>query len=256
VAGMSKKDIMTLVNRYIGVDGGYLRGFSYSSHAAFYTEYCDLDFDPSTMHGTTRERFISILGAANPAQQAEIIRGILAKFPLETSDLETRNAELHDYFVGVASRLDGAGPVGSPKLVITSEVVERAISDAEMLITSEGATSGVDRLHTVLHGYLKAVCDQSGIPYEADATMNRLFRPIREQHPAFVDLGPRAQDITMVMRSMASIMDAMNPIRNNASVAHPNKDLLDAPEAMLVINAARTLLHYLDAKLAASPKVA
>jgi hypothetical protein len=253
VAGMSKKEIMTLVNRYIGVDGGYLRGFSYNSHAAFYTEYCDLEFDPQSMRGTTRERFITIISGATPAQQAEIIRGILAKFPPKESDLDSRNEELHDYFVGIASRLDGAGPVGSPKLVITSQVVERAISDAETLITSEGATSGVDRLHTVLHGYLKAVCEQAGITFDVDATMNRLFRLIRDQHPAFSDLGPRAQDITMVMRSMASIMDAMNPIRNNASVAHPNKDLLDAPEAMLVINAARTLLHYLDAKLATSP---
>jgi hypothetical protein len=43
-------------------------------------------------------------------------------------------------------------------------------------------------------------------------------------------------------------MDALQPIRNNASVAHPNEALLDAPEAMLVVNTARTLLHYLDAK--------
>jgi Abortive infection C-terminus len=38
-------------------------------------------------------------------------------------------------------------------------------------------------------------------------------------------------------------------LRNNASVAHPNEALLDEPEAMLAINAARTILHYLDAKL-------
>jgi len=43
----------------------------------------------------------------------------------------------------------------------------------------------------------------------------------------------------------------MNPIRNEASVAHPNKDLLDPPEAALVSNTARTILHYLDKKLSA-----
>jgi hypothetical protein len=32
-------------------------------------------------------------------------------------------------------------------------------------------------------------------------------------------------------------------------VAHPNKMLLDPAEAMLVINAIRTLLHYIDTKL-------
>ncbi len=109
---MSKKDIMTLVNRYIGVDAGYLRGFSYNSHAAFYTEYCDLDFDPQAMEGTTRERFIAIISGAAPAQQAEIIRGILAKFHPSESDLDSRTQELHDYFVGVASRLDGSRPGG------------------------------------------------------------------------------------------------------------------------------------------------
>ena len=35
------------------------------------------------------------------------------------------------------------------------------------------------------------------------------------------------------------------------SFAHPTKALLDVLEAMLVINIARTILHYLDAKLAA-----
>jgi hypothetical protein len=45
------------------------------------------------------------------------------------------------------------------------------------------------------------------------------------------------------------VLDAMNPLWNRASLAHPNPPLLAEPEAMLVINAARTILHYLDAKL-------
>ena len=46
-------------------------------------------------------------------------------------------------------------------------------------------------------------------------------------------------------------MNVLDPIRNRSSFAHPTKGLLEVPEAMLVINAARTILHYLDAKLAA-----
>jgi hypothetical protein len=44
-------------------------------------------------------------------------------------------------------------------------------------------------------------------------------------------------------------MDALNPARNRGSVAHPNEELLDNDEAMLFINAARTVLQYLDVKL-------
>jgi hypothetical protein len=81
--------------------------------------------------------------------------------------------------------------------------------------------------------------------------MSGLLALIRNQHPAFADLGPRKSEITHVLRSISGIMDLLNPIRNESSVAHPNKDLLDPPEAALVINTARTILHYLDMKLSA-----
>ena len=38
----------------------------------------------------------------------------------------------------------------------------------------------------------------------------------------------------------------VEPVRNNASVAHPNEDLLGHEEAELVINVGRSLLSYLD----------
>jgi hypothetical protein len=41
----------------------------------------------------------------------------------------------------------------------------------------------------------------------------------------------------------------LNPARNRGSIAHPNQEPLDFDEAMLFINAARTVLQYLDAKL-------
>jgi hypothetical protein len=62
-------------------------------------------------------------------------------------------------------------------------------------------------------------------------------------------LGRRGQDIETVLRASGSILDALNPVRNNASVAHPNEDLLGREEAELVINVGRSLLSYLDAKL-------
>lgn len=38
-------------------------------------------------------------------------------------------------------------------------------------------------------------------------------------------------------------------MRNNASIAHPNDDLLGRNEALLVINVGRSLLTYLDGKI-------
>jgi hypothetical protein len=50
------------------------------------------------------------------------------------------------------------------------------------------------------------------------------------------------------MRALANIINVLNPVRNRASVAHPNEMLLEEAEAMLVINSVRTLLHYLNAR--------
>jgi hypothetical protein len=58
---MTPGEIARLVNRYIGVDGGYLGDFSRASHAAFYPEYGDLDVDPYQYEGTTRERLLQIV---------------------------------------------------------------------------------------------------------------------------------------------------------------------------------------------------
>ena len=252
MAGLTSQEITRIVNRYVGVNGGYLGDFSYQSHSDFYSEYCDLDIDPYTYEGTTRVRFITILKSSAPDVQAKIVRGVLARFPVGASmKPSTRNQELYDELLAAAQRVEGQGSIATPNLQITSEVVLRAIGDVETLLKGQSAVSGVDRVHTALHGYLRAVCEKNKIPFNNEDSMAKLFRQIRVNHPAFQDLGPRPEDMERVLQSMASIMDALNPIRNKASVAHPNEELLQNAEAMLVINAARTLLHYLDAKLGA-----
>jgi hypothetical protein len=76
-----------------------------------------------------------------------------------------------------------------------------------------------------------------------------LLKLIRQHHPRLTSPATRADDINKILNSFAAVLDALNPIRNQASVAHPNTDLLDEPEAMLVVNAARTILNYLEARL-------
>ena len=48
-------------------------------------------------------------------------------------------------------------------------------------------------------------------------------------------------------------MDVRDPLRNKANFAHPPPTLLNIPEAMLVIKSARTILHYVEEKLATMP---
>lgn len=139
--------------------------------------------------------------------------------------------------------------VEAPTLAISNDSVQRALADAEQLIHSRGAASGVDRVHTAFHGYLRAVATKAGLEYGEDSSVTELFKLLRAKHPALVGREPRVSDIDRVLRSIAGIVDALNPVRNRASGAHPNELLLSEPEAMLVVNSVNTLLHYLDARL-------
>ena len=133
------------------------------------------------------------------------------------------------------------------ELKISTEVIERAIADMEVLISARGAVSGLDRIHTALHGYLRAICIKESITYSKDDNIVKLFKQLRQQHHK-LNTG-RTQDVDRLLKSFAGILDSLNPIRNHASMAHPNENTLEREEALLVINVVRTLLRYLDAKL-------
>ena len=143
----------------------------------------------------------------------------------------------------------GRNAVASPSPAITTATVERALDDAETLLKTSGATSALDRAHTAFHGYLMALCDDVGISYSPDPKMTELFKRLRQEHPKLQPVGPRAAELTQIINAFASVVDVVNTLRNKASVAHPNAHLLENAEAALVINATRTLLHYLDARL-------
>ncbi|HET9957377.1 MAG TPA: hypothetical protein VFQ61_22920, partial [Polyangiaceae bacterium] len=94
--GLSEIEMMTLVYDYIGVDGGYLFGFSYNSHEEFYPRYCNIRIDVARLrkeHGTTRNTFLEILRNAAPSLQAQIVEGTFQFLPLEKFPNESREAK-------------------------------------------------------------------------------------------------------------------------------------------------------------------
>ena len=251
--GLSKGDILRIVYHYIGVEEGYLGDFTYETHSHFYPIYCDVDINPFhyLAEGTTRERFILVLEKSPSDVQAKIVRGVLKRFPPGSSPLRTDAAR--DALVAMAERLERGGRIATLPPTVTSAVVVRALADAETLLQKEGPTSAVDRVHTALHGHLRYLCEGASIEYDREDTMVVLLKKLRREHPSRQDLGTRAKDIGTVLNASGSILDALNPVRNTASVAHPNEDLLGNEEAQLVINVARSLLGYLDGKLALPP---
>ncbi|WP_187427585.1 abortive infection family protein [Comamonas sp. Z1] len=133
--------------------------------------------------------------------------------------------------------------------ISASEAVRLALADADNLLATSGAPSTIDRLHTAMHGYLKTMCQESGIELPDGATLTVAYKALRAQHPALQSLGNHDGDIGKILAPFAAVLDAINTLRNHGSIAHPNESIVGTPEAALVVNAVRTMFHYLNQKL-------
>lgn len=252
-------EIMMIVNDYIGVEGGNLSGFSFKSLEEFYPHYCSLEIDTNEYTGTKKERFINILRQSGQEQQSKILQGLIHYLPLqaprqnpffeeEPLPIDPKKNEAYNKIEKLIVRLNSSGSVIQENLTITNETVKRAIEDAKVLIKENGGTSGVDRVHTALQGYLRQVCKDAGISYKKDDVLTQLIGNLRANHPSLQDLGPRSKDIESILNSFRDIFDKLNPIRNRTTLAHPNETLLAEDEALFVIDSAHTILNYLNRK--------
>jgi hypothetical protein len=246
-AGMSQKDIFWLVEKYIGVDGGYLLDFSYSKHARFYPAYCDLDIDPTEFGDSTQRRFIKVLQTQKPTDQAKILGGVLEYCEVGSRDFRTEKSAA--IIRRIISRLEGQ--VVEIELTVTSTraALHKTMEDARLMIEQGNPENAVDRIHTAFHDHLKAIWDDLQWAYDPLTSPGKLFRELVKHHSVFRDHVVRGQDIQKILRGLSALIDALNPIRNNASLSHPVDSLLDEPEALLYVNAVRTLMQYMDQKL-------
>lgn len=245
---LTQQRVIRVVNRYIGVSG-YLGDFSYRTHSEFYPEYCGIyDVEIDAYSGTTRERFIEILLSRTPHDQAKILRGVTAKFG-DNDQANPGRIVLRNEVETWALDLERGSTVSTPTPTSTRDVVHRALADADALLRTNGPISAVDRIHTALHGHLLSLCASANIALPNDPSITVALKALRENHPSLQAAGARPSDVTQVLYAMSNVLDKINTIRNNASVAHPNQDLLSDAEARLAINAGKTVFAYVDEKL-------
>ncbi len=249
--GLTNRDIMRVVSAYIGVSAGYLGDFSYASLREFYPLHCDLDINPDSFprnHADALHPFPGDRWPPRPSQDPGWCPVLLSRCPPGQMG---RTEKMADEIRGMISRLRSRSGAAHTKVVtsITSATLDHCWRDLDALLSSTGATSAVDRIHTALHAYLHAACDEAAIVVSGDPTVQDLMKAIIKGHPRFKVDGPRPDDIEGVVRALSTMLHHLNPLRNLASLAHPNDALLPEAEAALIVGLVKVLIAYLDAKL-------
>ena len=236
-----------LVDRFLGYVEGDLPLFTHDSLKDFVCIDCGFPIGEYERlpPGTKREKLKAVILSCSEPVLKNVVAFTMERgarlWPDDVRRTEARSRLIERFPPGAR-----VAAVAAARPISASEGVLRALEASETLVANHGPDQGLDRLHTALQAYLRQVCADAMIAYESEASINRLCRLVRETHPAFQAQTPLSVDPRFIMERIATLFDVLNAARTN--LAHPNPRIPD-PEAFLILNAARTVLHYLDARL-------
>lgn len=141
---------------------------------------------------------------------------------------------------------DNGTDVSFQQIATRSGTVQKAVEDAEVFIREGRYDSAVDRIHTAFHGYLREVLTEHGVTYGADDGLPALFAKLHGYYGGAIQPADVADRVKSILRSAGGMINAVNELRNNNTIAHPNGQLIQKREAQLVIRLVNAVVDYIE----------
>lgn len=122
----------------------------------------------------------------------------------------------------------------------TFEALARSVKDA---IDNNEPETGLDRLHTFVVKYFRALCDRHGIPVDRE-------KPLHSMVGGYVKFLSNAGRLhsemsKRILKSCISTLEAFNDVRNDQSFAHDN-ELLNRAESLLIYNHVSAAIRFIE----------
>jgi hypothetical protein len=243
------------LERALGMEGGYVLGFSNRTFAEFFLDAVRID-----IYDVKYNR-----GGGSKANRMR------AFWELESNHLVGRVLDLlftgWDEFKGydapdeppeecqrIVRRLKESAPFPDIAAVTPNvedqsfEALARSVRDA---IDRNEPESGLDRLHTFVVKYFRALCNKRGIDTPRDKPLNSV---VGEYVKALKGEGLMESEMTeRILKSSISVMETFNRVRNEQSYAHDNK-VLNRNESVLILSHVTSLIWFIDAIENPSPE--
>lgn len=127
-----------------------------------------------------------------------------------------------------------------------SRTIQKAVEDAQVFIREGRFDSAVDRVHTAFHGYLRTLLTDHSVSYGADDGLPALFTKLHGYYGNTIQPADVANRVKGILRSAGGMINAVNELRNNNTIAHPNGQLIQAREAQLVIRLVNAIVDYIE----------
>ena len=131
-------------------------------------------------------------------------------------------------------------------VISITEVITKAIEDAELFMLEGKYDSALDRVHTAFHGYMRKILDNKGVSFEESETLGQLYNKIHNHISDNISSSDISCLVKTMLRSASGVVSSMNDLRNRHSLAHPNENLISEREAKLAIQIIRDIVAYLN----------
>jgi hypothetical protein len=233
------------LEKFLGMSSGYVLDFSNRTFEDFILDSTGRDIWSEKYRYASGSK-ANCLRAFWAKEPNHIVGKLLADL-LEYSKPKTEDLSLWDDCRRISVRLREDAPVADIEAFAPNadgrdfESLARAVRDA---IEYNQPEAGLDRLHTFVVKYVRALCAKHGLEVDRSEPLHSVFgkyvKHMRENGRIESEMAER------ILKSAISILEAFNYIRNERSLAHDNR-MLGYDESLLIFNNVASCIRFLTA---------
>lgn len=246
MANLTPKEKM-LLEKLLGMSGGYVLHFSDRTFAEFFADTINLDIDDDKYrsHGTSKANRLRAFWSVEENHvvgkvMSEMIDMVPEAEDQSQVDLKTKcSLILGQLLRGVAVEDIGALDVTSEERTfrLLAAAVRRAIDDGD-------PDAALDRLHTYVTKFIRQVCKGRKIDTDEKKPLHAL---IGEYTKVVKNDGCIESEISeRILKSSIANFELFNHVRNRQSLAHDN-ELLGKAESLLVVSHIVSTIRFIQA---------
>lgn len=223
---------------------GYVLGFSNRTFQEFFLDTIGIDiYDRKYDYGSGSKA--NRLRAFWSIEPDHVVAKAMASM-IELIELDFGpDAELVERARKILGRLDSSAVVDDLEAIAPNvhdhdfNRLARAVHES---INAGEPEVGLDRLHTFVVRYIRALAEEEGVAVTRDKPLHSLFgeviKRLRARGAIETDMAER------ILKSTISTFEAFNQVRNERSFAHPNP-LLGFDEALLIFRHVTSSIRFL-----------
>ncbi len=226
---------------------GYVLDFSDRTFREFILEKTGIYIDDLKYkkNGTSKANRLRTFWEIEPNHIVSVLLGELILHVIDKGE-KPEEKELIEKCQRIVQRLAESAPVPEIEVIQpnTAErdfaILAKSVKDA---IEKNEPETGIDRLHTYLMKFLRALCQKHGVAVDKQKPLHSLAG---EYLKCLKKKGLIESEMTeLIMKSSISILDAYNRVRNNQSLAHDNR-LLNYNESLLIYNQITSIIKFIQ----------